>query len=155
MLTVQEEDYQPEYGEGYPSNVHGEPTIEGYQYRVGLKRAFESLILEQFRSYILTVGYIVLVMAILKCLTDVLEMFAVKVTLEGHVFYKIYHLQTTYSALLSKFIWSNWSVWTERFTNNKIWHGNKQKFKRGIEEIIRSTQCSNLSQCLTEARQFV
>ena len=107
MLTVQEEDYQPEYGESYPSNVHGEPTIEGYQYRVGLKRAFESLILEQFRSYILTVGYIVLVMAILKCLTDVLEMFAVKVTLEGHVFYKIYHLQTTYSALLSKFIWSN------------------------------------------------
>ena len=68
MLTVQEEDYQPEYGESYPSNVHGEPT-------------------EQFRSYILTVGYIVLIMAILKCLTYVLEMFAVKVTLEGHVFY--------------------------------------------------------------------
>ena len=51
MLTVQEEDYQPEYGESYPSNVHGEPTIEGYQYCVGLKRAFESLMSEQFRSY--------------------------------------------------------------------------------------------------------
>ena len=34
--------------ESYLGNVHGEPTIEGYQYCMGLKRAF----------YILTVGYI-------------------------------------------------------------------------------------------------
>ena len=39
-------------------NVHGEPTIEGYQYRTGLKRAFESLISERYRSSILTVGFI-------------------------------------------------------------------------------------------------
>ena len=32
MLTVQEEDYQLEYSESYPDNVHVEPTIEGYQY---------------------------------------------------------------------------------------------------------------------------
>ena len=58
MLTVLEEDYQLEYSESYLSNVHGEPTTEGYQYCMGLKRAFESLISEQYRSYILTVGCI-------------------------------------------------------------------------------------------------
>ena len=55
MLTVLEEDYQLEYCESYLSNVYGEPTTEGYQYCMGLKRAFESLISEQYRSYILTV----------------------------------------------------------------------------------------------------
>ena len=60
MLTVQEEDYQLEYSESYLGNVHVEPTIEGYQYCMGLKRAFESLISEQYRSYILTVGCIVM-----------------------------------------------------------------------------------------------
>ena len=59
MLTVLEEDYQLEYSESYFSNVYGEPTTEGYQYCMGLKRAFESLISEQYRSYILTVGCIV------------------------------------------------------------------------------------------------
>ena len=44
MLTVLEEDYQLEYSESYLSNVYGEPTTEGYQYCMGLKRAFESLI---------------------------------------------------------------------------------------------------------------
>ena len=60
MLTVQEEDYQLEYSESYLGNVHVEPTIEGYQYYMGLKRAFESLISEQYRSYILTVVCIVM-----------------------------------------------------------------------------------------------
>ena len=41
-LTVLEEDYQLEYSESYSPS--GEPTIEGYQYCMGLKRAFESLI---------------------------------------------------------------------------------------------------------------
>ena len=65
-------------------NVHGEPTIEGYQYCVGLKRAFESLISEQYRSYILTVGCIAVGIICfadnghLKCLTHMLEMFMVK-----------------------------------------------------------------------------
>ena len=55
MLTVLEEDCQLEYSESYTDNVHGEPTIEGYQYCMGLKRAFESLISERYRSFILTV----------------------------------------------------------------------------------------------------
>ena len=44
MLIVLEEDYQLEYSESYTGNVNGEPTIEGYQYCIGLKRAFESFI---------------------------------------------------------------------------------------------------------------
>ena len=55
MLTVLEEDCQLEYSESYTDNVHGEPTIERYQYCMGLKRAFESLISERYRSFILTV----------------------------------------------------------------------------------------------------
>ena len=58
MLTVLEEDYQLEYSESYLGNAHGEPAIEGYQYCMGLERAFESLISERYRSYILTVGCI-------------------------------------------------------------------------------------------------
>lgn len=46
MLTILEEDYQLECGESYTGDVHGEATIEGYQYCKGLKRAFESLISE-------------------------------------------------------------------------------------------------------------
>ena len=44
MLIVLEEDYQLEYSESYTGNVNGEPTIEGYQYCISLKRAFESFI---------------------------------------------------------------------------------------------------------------
>ena len=40
MLTVLEEDYQLEFSESYAGDVHGEPTIEGYQYCMGLERAF-------------------------------------------------------------------------------------------------------------------
>ena len=47
MLTLLEEDYQLKYRESYTGNVYGEPTIEGYQYFIGLKRAFESLISER------------------------------------------------------------------------------------------------------------
>ena len=59
-----------------------------------------------------------------------LEMFMVKVTLKGQL-----------SASLSKFIWSNWSVWTKRLKNYKIWHGNKQQCKRGIKEISGQHKC--------------
>ena len=59
MLTVLEEDCQLEYSGSYTGNVHGEPTIEGYQYCMSQKRAFESLISERYRSFILTVGCIV------------------------------------------------------------------------------------------------
>ena len=56
MLTVLEEDCQLEYSESYTGNIHGEPTIKGYQFCMGLKRAFESLISERYWSFVLTVG---------------------------------------------------------------------------------------------------
>ena len=58
MLTVLQENYQLEYSTSYTGNVHGETTIERYQYCMGLKRAFKSLISEQYGSLILTVGCI-------------------------------------------------------------------------------------------------
>ena len=58
MPIVLGEDYQLEYSESDTGNVHGEPTIEGYQYCMVLKRAFESHISEWYRSFILTVGCI-------------------------------------------------------------------------------------------------
>ena len=58
MLTVLQENYQLEYSASYTGNVHGETSIEGYQYCMGLKRAFESLISEQYRLLILKVGCI-------------------------------------------------------------------------------------------------
>ena len=85
MLTVLGEDYQLEYSESYTGNVHDEPTIEEYQYGMGLKRAFESLISEQHRSFILTVGCIAL--GISYCADSLIEMFIVQVTFKGHVFY--------------------------------------------------------------------
>ena len=56
MLTVLQENYQLEYSASYTGNVSGETTIEGYQYCMGLKRVFESLVSEQYRLLILTVG---------------------------------------------------------------------------------------------------
>ena len=58
MLTVLQENYQLEYSASYTGNVYGETTIERYQYCMGLKRAFKSLISEQYGSLILTVGCI-------------------------------------------------------------------------------------------------
>ena len=58
MLIVAEENFRLEYSASYSGNVHGEATIEGYEYCLGLKRAFESLISQQYRSFILTVGCI-------------------------------------------------------------------------------------------------
>ena len=111
MLTVLEEDYQLEYSESYTGNVHGEPTIEGYQYCMGLKRAFESFISEWYRSYILTAGCIAVGISYcaddghFKCLTHMLEMFMVKVTFEGRVLLDIsstdnlvHHFQSLYGA---------------------------------------------------------
>ena len=56
MLILLEEDYQLEYSESYTGDVHGESTIEGYQYCIGLKRSFELLLSERYRVFILTVG---------------------------------------------------------------------------------------------------
>ena len=48
-------DYQLEYIVSYPGTVHQETAIEGYQYCTSLRRAFESLISENYTNFILTV----------------------------------------------------------------------------------------------------
>ena len=94
MLTVLEKNYQLEYSETCTGNVHVEAVIQGCQYCVGLKRAFETLLSQQYRSFILTVCCIVVgivccadQMAILMCLTLMLEIFMERVILRGHAYY--------------------------------------------------------------------
>lgn len=58
MLTVSEEIYQLKYSARYNSIVHHEATIKRYDYCVGLKRAFESSILEEYISFIFTIACI-------------------------------------------------------------------------------------------------
>ena len=50
---------------------------------MGLKRAFESLISEKYRSFVLTVGCIAV--GISYCADRLLEMFIVQVTFKGRV----------------------------------------------------------------------
>ena len=93
MLTVLQKNYQLEYSASYTGNVHGETTVEGYQYCISLKRTFESLISEQYSSLILTVDCIAF--GIVNCannrhlkrLTLTREIFMVRVILKGRAYY--------------------------------------------------------------------
>ena len=49
------------------------------------------------------------------------------------------------SAILSKFIRSNWCVWTERFTYYKIWHHSEQQCKRCIKYTIKNHYCFEIA----------
>ena len=50
MLTVLDENYQ------HTGNIHGDSAIDGFQYCMGLQRALQSLISQQYNSFILIVG---------------------------------------------------------------------------------------------------
>ena len=58
MLNVFETTYQVRFSESYSGTVDQETTTEGYQYCTSLQTAFESLMSENYRSFILTVGCI-------------------------------------------------------------------------------------------------
>ena len=58
MLSVFEDNYQLHYSESYTGTVHQETAIEGYQYCTSLQGAFESLISQDYKKFILTVGSI-------------------------------------------------------------------------------------------------
>ena len=51
LLNVFETDYELQYSETYTSTIHQEATIEGYQYRTSLDRAFQSLIIRKFQQF--------------------------------------------------------------------------------------------------------
>ena len=50
MLTVLDENYQ------HTGNIHGDSAIDGFQYCMGLQRALQYFISQQYNSFILIVG---------------------------------------------------------------------------------------------------
>ena len=94
---------------------------------MGLKRAFESLISEWYRSSILTVGCIAV--GISYCANNgYFKVFDSNIYCYIYLWQKLclrdmcsirYIIYRQLCALLSKFIWSNWSVWTKRFQITK------------------------------------
>ena len=59
MLNMFDANYQLHYSESYLGTVHQETAIQGYQYCTSWQKAFESLISEDYKNFILTVGCIV------------------------------------------------------------------------------------------------
>lgn len=56
MIALSEKNYQLNYSESYTGNLHHcDSIIEGYQYSVSIDRAFESLLLQNYSSFILTI----------------------------------------------------------------------------------------------------
>ena len=54
-----EKNYQLNYSESYSGNLHHcDSIIEGYQYSMSIDRAFESLLSQNYTSFILTIGCI-------------------------------------------------------------------------------------------------
>ena len=59
MIAMFEKNYQLNYSESYTGNLHHfDSIIEGYQYSMSIDRAFESLLSQNYTSFILTVGCI-------------------------------------------------------------------------------------------------
>ena len=109
-------------------------------------RAFEWLISEWYRSYILTVECIAVGISFyadngqFKVFDSTLSL-SLSLTRTWGTWSIRYIIYRQLSASLSKFIWSNWSVQTKRFTNYKIWCVNKQQYKSGIKEISGQHKC--------------
>ena len=59
MLSVFDTTYQVSYSESYTGNVHGNSAIEGYPYFMSLFGVFESLMDQNYTSFVLAVGCIV------------------------------------------------------------------------------------------------
>ena len=56
MIALSEETYQLIYSESYTGNLHHcNSIIEGYQYSMSIDRAFESLLSQNYSSFILTI----------------------------------------------------------------------------------------------------
>ena len=54
-----EKNYQLHYSESYTGNLHNSDSIiEGYQYSIPIDSAFESLLSQNYSSFILTIGCI-------------------------------------------------------------------------------------------------
>ena len=59
MIAMSEKNYQLNYSESYTGNLHNSDSIiEGYQYSIPIDSAFESLLSQNYSSFILTMGCI-------------------------------------------------------------------------------------------------
>ena len=59
MIAMFEKNYQLNYSESYTGNLHHfDSIIEGYQFRMSIDRAFESLLSQNYTSFILPIGCI-------------------------------------------------------------------------------------------------
>ena len=59
MIAMSEKNYQLNYSESYTGNLHNSDSIiEGYQYSIPIDSAFESLLSQNYSSFILTIGCI-------------------------------------------------------------------------------------------------
>ena len=59
VIAMSEKNYQLHYSESYTGNLHNSDSIiEGYQYSIPIDSAFESLLSQNYSSFILTIGCI-------------------------------------------------------------------------------------------------
>ena len=58
VISMLEENYQLKCSESYTGKVQNDVIIEEYQYCTPMDRAFESLLSENYTSFILRVGFI-------------------------------------------------------------------------------------------------
>ena len=61
VIVISEKNYQLHYSESYTGNLHNSDSnsiIEGYQYSIPIDSAFESLLSQNYSSFILTIGCI-------------------------------------------------------------------------------------------------
>ena len=59
VIAMSEKNYQLHYSESYTGNLYNRDSIiEGYQYSIPIDSAFESLLSQNYSSFILTIGCI-------------------------------------------------------------------------------------------------
>ena len=59
MIAMSEKNYQLNYSESYTGNLlNSDSIIKGYQYSIPIDGAFESLLSQNYSSFILTIGCI-------------------------------------------------------------------------------------------------
>ena len=96
MLNMFDVNYQLHYSESYTGTVHQETTIQGYQSCFSLQRAYESLISEDYKNFILTVRCITVAINVkvkwdLKYLILMQEIYMIEDILKVFVCFQKYH----------------------------------------------------------------
>lgn len=96
IVDVFDSTYQFRFSESYSGTLNQETYMEGYQYCMSLKTAFESLISENYTSFILTIWCITVAVyftsnEVFKYLILMQEICTVRAILKVHAYFKKYH----------------------------------------------------------------